>query len=269
MARRKRKPDIQNGFILPTLKYGNILILNDDHRDRIRVQFLNTGWVTHCTAGNIRAGTIKDVMQPVVFRVGFIGDGPHMANPNGVPNPVYWVWHDMLERCYANRNYGRFIYYRDVKVDPVWFNYQIFADWYVNQISEFKDVDFKWHIDKDLKFPGNRFYSPNTCYVLPSAINTLLGKCEPKSSDLPIGVTKVRHRYHAHCAVRNKSHRYIGSYKTVAEAQIAYWLAKFEVIHQTATKYQPYLPEPLAMRLMNFGWQDAVDYYGEDAYLRV
>lgn len=201
----------------------------------------------------------------LIYGVGFSGKGKYRPSQNNKPTRAYSVWNQMFRRVYKPQNDYQIRCYKDVSIDPNWEDFQVFAAWYYQQIECHGEVEFQWHMDKDLLIPGNRIYGPNTCVVIPSAVNILFADCFHARGNLPLGVTRNGPGYQAQCGKKNKGSRYLGTYKTIAEAQNAYWCAKFQAIHSAALQYWKYLPEPIAMRLCAFDWNDAVAYYGDDA----
>lgn len=200
-------------------------------------------------------------------RIGYVSKGIYSTYKN---HHEYTVWKNMLNRVYNPKSSRDMRTYSGVTVNPIWYNFQNFASWYTNETKLFSNVDFTWHLDKDLLFPGNRIYSPDFCCLVPHPINELLNSANLKRGNLPLGVTLTKNRksYAAQCNSQFGHKKWIGTYPTVADAQRAYWSAKFQVIQSAAIRYWQYLPEPLAWRLLTFDWSDAHAYYGDDAIIR-
>lgn len=215
---------------------------------------------------NDRIRKVKNLLRPSVYGVGFIGIGPYVAGKKNGKIKTYQVWSNMLQRVYrpSNKNVAR--QYAGTWVHPDWHNYQYFAAWYEKQINEFNSVSFRWCIDKDLKIPGNRQYGTETCFVVPEQINALLNDRFHARGKLPLGVSQTRNYYQARINNFGKP-KTLGTYKTIREAQLSYWSAKFQIIQQTTIVYWQYIPESLAFRLLCFDWEDAFAYYGDDARL--
>lgn len=243
---------------------GLIEILEIIDLTNIRIKFLEHHYETIVKSSSIRNGEIKNYMKPSVCNIGFLGDGVYPSKINNKITPVYQVWKSMLNRVYKPGTQKLARQYAGTSIHIYWHNFQNFAAWYHDQIDHFNSVDFRWEIDKDLLFPCNKIYSSMTCCVIPNAINSLLLDRADSRGDLPIGITRNRKGYQVRV---NSSgvRKSIGYYKTIPEAQIAYWSAKFEIIRDTTIKYWPYIPESLAFRLLCFGWKEAVEYYGDDA----
>jgi hypothetical protein len=258
------KEKIKIGNIFPTNKCGMIEILEVNDWKNVKIKFLDTGWETTVYAGNILTKEVRDPTKALVHGVGYQGVGKHMTSDDkGKMTPAYATWNGMLKRCYKPRSIYNIINYEDVTVCSEWFNFQNFADWYETNLPNVKLVGSRWEIDKDLLIPRNKVYGPDRCCIIPNAINSLFLFQNKISKLLPLGV-----RHNGYSYVAYEGHSYIGSFKTVTEAQLAYWSVKFEAIRSAAIHYWQYLPEPLAWRLLTFDWADAHAYYGDDAIIR-
>lgn len=90
-------------------------------------------------------------------------------------------------------------------------------------------------IDKDIIFKGNKVYSPETCFLVPTNINTLFVKCNASRGDLPIGVRFLNGKYASQCTnpFENKV-VHIGTFNTKEEAFRAYKEYKENLIRQVA-----------------------------------
>lgn len=252
------------GSIYRTNNDGDILVLDIVNAFKVRVLFLEYPCEKWVRASNILIGGIRNPIRPNVCGVGYLGIGSHRAKINYQPNPVHQVWHDMLKRVYRPRTPTEKRAYDGTSVHPHWHNFQNFADWYQSKTCLISEV--RWHLDKDLLIPGNRVYGPETCCVIPDHVNELFTDHAVARGSLPLGVARHGNRFQANISESGQNRR-IGTYPTIREAQLAYWSAKFHVIRQAALTYWNYIPELLALRLINFGWSDAFAYYGDDARL--
>lgn len=80
-----------------------------------------------------------------------------------------------------------------------------------------------WQLDKDIAFPGNKVYSPDTCVFVPRSLNSLF---KAKSGELPIGVSF--HEASGKWCSRISSSGWLGIYDTPLEAHKAWQRAKIE-----------------------------------------
>ena len=162
------------GNIFDTNKNGKFKILEYISSRNILIEFINTGFKTSVTSSAIKRGYPVDKILPSVCGIGFLGDGPHsskLEKGNSAPHPIYGIWRSMISRCYNEKD-QHYKNYHDCNVDPVWHNYQIFATWFImNMPDDYSGA--KYHLDKDIKIPGNRIYSPDTCIFIESKTNLI------------------------------------------------------------------------------------------------
>lgn len=143
---------LNHGDIFKTNNYGNIKVINRIHSKAVIVEFIDTGYTCKTTEDNAKNGRVKDKIKPVIFAVGFIGDGKHSST-----SKYYSIWHNMLARCYELPSHMKNPTYWFCTVSREWCNFQNFADWCeINYIDGFE-------IDKDIKVKGNKVYSSDTC----------------------------------------------------------------------------------------------------------
>ena len=162
--------DMIVGTIHKTNNCDNLHIVEYIDSCNVRVSFLNTGYTAVVEAGNIRKGSVKDLLSPSVYGVGCVGIGKHETKINGRNTKPYDTWNSMLTRCYSQKSMMRSPTYHDVTVCEEWHNFQNFADWfYVNYAKGL-------HLDKDVKVKGNKIYSPDTCLFITKANNSIQAK---------------------------------------------------------------------------------------------
>lgn len=105
----------------------------------------------------------QDSLKKTICGIGFMGFGPHKARDGSNVSRCYTTWHDMIRRCYSRKPAYR--PWRDVTVCDEWHNFQNFAEWYN---ENHPNDGGSYHLDKDIKIPGNRIYSPEACmFVTP------------------------------------------------------------------------------------------------------
>ena len=125
----------------------------------------------------ILKGQISNPMYPVVYNIGYIGQGNYnKANYK----KIYEIWHSMLSRCY-NKNDSRFYCVGKLGtfVCKEWHNFQNFCGWYLNNLWT---QDYNLQLDKDILANINhletKIYSPETCLLIPEELNYyFLGDC--------------------------------------------------------------------------------------------
>ena len=158
--------DMKAGTKHKTTSHGELIILNYINALEVVVVFTGTGYARKTRASCIREGKVKDRMLPVIWGVGFIGEGDHKASLMGVHTKEYSLWRGMLGRCYDQNHIKAFPSYKGCSVCEEWHNFQNFADWVgANYIDGHQ-------LDKDIKVNGNKIYSPETCLFVSATENT-------------------------------------------------------------------------------------------------
>ena len=162
---------------------GECMILKTISYKKIKIKFLNTGFIRYTTVTDLMRGNIKDYMKPCVQGIGYLGKSFKTIkeqNPD-IFNKMYQVWTDMIKRCYDKNNssyvrYGKI----GVKVSEEWHNFSIF---FYDAIQlpgwdKEKFINKLLFIDKDklqLNKPNNsKIYSKVTCCWLTRAENNSL-----------------------------------------------------------------------------------------------
>lgn len=96
------------------------------------------------------------------------------------------VWESMLKRAYQSIWLDAHPTYLGVVVCSDWKVASNFTEWMKAKLTvEGTEV---LHLDKDILYPGNKEYSPNTCVFVPQFLNMSLNICERGSGSMPKGV---------------------------------------------------------------------------------
>ena len=136
---------------------------------------------------------MRDKFKPSVFGVGFVGVGSHIPVVNRRATRAYGVWQSMLGRCYNVKVQVKCPTYKDCTVCDAWHNFQNFAEWYeLNHIEGYQ-------IDKDIKIPGNRVYSPETCLFVSPHENSIKANNKKYSFVCPSGKLVEVDNLHEFC----------------------------------------------------------------------
>lgn len=156
------------GDIFKTINNGDVLILSEVKKRKVKIKFLDTGSVIYANYDNVVKGKVKDKCRPSIYGVGYIGDGSYKATSKGRISKPYQVWRGMMERSYSEKLHRRAPTYKGCEVHPDWHNFQNFAKWY--EVNYPNDGN-RYELDKDIKFEGNKIYSPETCLFVSKADN--------------------------------------------------------------------------------------------------
>lgn len=135
---------------------------------RAIVEFVATGYVTNCQLANLTAGKVKDMRRPSVYGVGYLDMDIRIPGRGSEVRDMYDLWSNMLRRCYGGYNQS----YIGCSVDKRWLSFRVFMNT-VQDVPGYAQwlTDHSYHLDKDLRVPGNRVYSRDTCQFVPARAN--------------------------------------------------------------------------------------------------
>lgn len=135
--------------------------------------------------------------------------------------PYYERWVSMLKRCYCKITQARQPTYVGCYVIDAWHLFSNFKTWMETQDWEGKALD------KDILFPCNKIYGPDTCVFVEARLNGFITEKSANQGEFPIGVSynKYNENYVGQCwSVETGKQKYLGSFDTLDEAHQA-WLA--------------------------------------------
>lgn len=134
--------------------------------------------------------------------------------------PFYVKWVSMLQRCYSERFFLKYPSYIGCSVVPEWLYFSKFRLWMLEQNWEGKELD------KDILFPGNKIYGPDTCVFVDARVNTLMGEKKSVVEGSLMGVTfdKNSGKYKAECQSSELGRKHLGLFSNPEDAHKA-WLA--------------------------------------------
>lgn len=222
----------------------------------VDVYFPEYDWVyKSVTYQKFKDGGVKCPYERSVYGVGYFGNGEYKAWENGKNTRIYNTWYDMLKRCYDKEYHKKQPTYKDCKVCDEWCNFQNFGDWYNENYYEIEGE--KMHLDKDILVKHNKIYSPETCVIVPQAINKLFTKRQNDRGDSAIGTSPVDGKYMVRCHMINpktgKSKRkYLGIYDTQEKAFKIYKYYKEKNIKMVADYFREQIPDKLYDALYNY-----------------
>ncbi len=238
------------GKVCKSLNSGDFKIVKHNNATNVEIQFLNTGFVTVSTLGNIRKGLIKDPYSPSVYGVGIVGT-KYLSAVNGVLTKEYKLWSNMLKRCYSDFAKKNQPTYEGCEVSNKFKSYEYFYEWCHNQIG-FDNSG--WHLDKDLLVKGNKVYSENTCVFIPREINQTLVKRVASRGEHLIGVywSKRDKAFKAQVSKNKGKQEHLGYFNTELEAFNAYKVAKESFVKEQAEKWKSQIDDKAYNALMNY-----------------
>lgn len=244
---------LKKNSIFTTNVDGKLRVLKWTNNENVLVRFENTGSLVTATAGNIRAGSVKDPLSKRVAGIGYEGIGDRCIKPS-----TRALWRSVLQRA------GTQAGYRDVSVDRRWHNLQVFA----GDVETMKNCHRRgFNFDKDLRIFGSRVYSKDTCSFVPFEINRVINF--KTNSTIYSGVYKSKtgdRPYYAQVRNNGKTQN-LGSFRTKEEAIDAYLCAKIKVIRRIAKQYKDALHPEVYNNLIKIT-PDELDSLYQNSLLR-
>ena len=145
-------------------------IYHPDKANRAVILFEESGWVANVQCTNIPAGKIRDCRKRTVYGVGYLGTDIRIPSreSGSIIRRLYDLWANMLKRCYGPYK-GQ---YEGVVVDVRWHSFSAF----MNTVTELPGyAEWEAHrnyvLDKDIRVPGNKVYSKDTCMFVDASEN--------------------------------------------------------------------------------------------------
>ena len=201
----------------------------------VKIRFLDgSNYETVAPLNSIKSGYVKNPYHRYKYGQ-ILGEGPYSRKDH---TKIYDTWHGIFVRINQPGPYSK------TSICEEWLNFQVFAAWYENYLSML-NLDYIYQLDKDV-FQWNqeyKIYSPQTCCLIPTNMNNILGGLfteRKQYPDLPIGVYRsdtVAERYTATIQYNINDRVNLGSYNTPIEAFEAYKKAKENHIKQMADIY--------------------------------
>lgn len=146
-----------------TNNYGPVRIIKKSERtDYYVVQFQQTGTIKEFRSYQIKNGCIRDPYAKKVCGVACVGN----VKTKGKYKTLYNVWHDMIYRCYSEKN-KRHKAYQNVTVAEPWL---IFENFYKDapniegfDLERIKNGELVLAKDIKQRNKTNKVYSTQTC----------------------------------------------------------------------------------------------------------
>lgn len=142
-------------------------------------------------------------------------------------SPVKWKceykkrWDSLMQRCYSPQFQARSPTYIGCSVDERWRKFMDFKAWMMTQDWEGNQLD------KDLLFPGNKVYGPDTCVFVSRSTNMFLVDKAGGRGLLPLGVCwhNGNRKYISQIGLKGKLST-LGYFNTPEEAHECWYAAK-------------------------------------------
>ena len=193
----------------------------------VLVKFDLTGYEVSTQASKIKSGSVKDVMSPYLYGVGFFGSKQRSL---GDCRKSYDTWRHMMYRCYDEMSSETHPTYDGCTVCDEWHNFTLFNQWYSDNYID------GHHLDKDVRVDGNKVYSPSTCKFITIAENQMHSHAKVYEVTTPCGTVEIVSPLSAYCKdnglsqpnmnkVANGERKHHKGYKVKAlEETQSYWI---------------------------------------------
>lgn len=222
------------GDVYPSKNFGNFIVESFSNSRNVGIKFLETGYTSVVTKGQILSGAVKDRFVTSVYGVGFVGDAS--ISKKGKHTKEYQHWKNMLARCYSDKLKNKLPTYADCVVSDEFLNFEIFEEWCKNQIG-FGGQDYA--LDKDLLSRNGKIYSRETCLFVPKEINSFMTENKVNSGVFPVGVSfhKRVKKFSSNISLNNKA-THLGYFDSIECARKAYVDAKNQQAKVLAERYK-------------------------------
>jgi hypothetical protein len=172
-------------------------------------------------------------------------------HPNDYPM-IQSRWKGIIDRCTPSKQKGKYGSYVGCSLCEEWKDFQNFCEWCLeNKICEGMDID------KDVLIKGNKVYSPETCIIIPSEINSRLNFNIPLRDTL-MGVTKNVLRngysYKARFGKGDSGRVELGTFKTELEAHQAWANYRKSLIIPLVEQYKYAITDKAYQALKNYSF---------------
>jgi hypothetical protein len=179
-------------------------------------------------------------MKRLVYDVG-VNDADYV-----VQHCLYYrKWKQMLRRCYSSQYHVKNPSYVGCVVCDEWKVFSNFKLWMMSQDWEGKELD------KDLLFPDNKVYSPDTCVFVNKEVNELFSK-KNKHGVFGVSYNKRLDKYVLKSStVTDKKSHYCGCYSTLEEARIKSNEIRRDYVLEIASKQKDERVKNAVLSLVN------------------
>lgn len=149
-------------------KYGTkAVVVNFNEKDLTFDLKLDNGYKFNRKCFDVEKGNFFTPYDKTFYEIGCMGE---KYNISDYPN-FYSKWYGLLDRVYGRQETNRYYTsYKGCVVCDRWLNFSNFCD---DMLSMWYDCDEQLDIDKDIKYKGNKEYSPDKCLLVPHNINML------------------------------------------------------------------------------------------------
>ena len=152
-----------------------------------------------------------------------------MVDGKQIVHPFYNKWASMLFRCYDTKYHQKQPTYAGCTVCEEWKTLSNFKEWFDQQPLE----RHSWQLDKDLLFPSNKIYSPETCILVPQWLNSFVVERGNDRGEYLIGCywNKQANKFRAKINDGHGKKTHLGYFTDELSAHLAWKSAKLQMVH--------------------------------------
>lgn len=224
------------GEVFETKTSGKVEITDYNNSTDLTVKFLDDSTILKgVTYSSLKRGTVRNHNVRRVYGVGYMGFGEYSFTTH---KKLYKMWVKMFERSYCKIYHKTRPTYIGCSVDEKWHCFQDFVEWVKENYNEyFLDSSETLILDKDIKFKGNKIYSPLNTYLVDNRLNVLFTKSDGSRGDLPIGVSNNKFGKFCSAFRSDNKLKHLGTFESIDEAFIEYKKAKEKYIKELSEEY--------------------------------
>lgn len=198
--------DMVTGYTHKTSKYGTFVIVDYKRNDDVLIRFTETGYELVTQSSHIRRdGRVRDPYTRIILGIACKGNSRASST-----SKAYIVWIGMIKRCYNPKVIEKHPTYAECTVCEDWLVFECFEGWYE---ENYPNDGMKYHLDKDIKVPGNKKYSPDTCIFTTPLENNRQAQCKYHEFTNPYGKGVEIYNLKAFCDENNLNHGNMSSVK--------------------------------------------------------
>lgn len=164
---------------------------------------------------------------------------------------AYKKWLAMLERCYSSAYHAWRPSYEGCEVCKEWRTFTNFENWFNEHYYEVEGE--RMSLDKDILVKGNTVYGPDTCCIVPQAINSMFTQRRSDKFDkLPYGICYDSKNKGYRVTCKSASGVSDCVFATFDEAWAKFKAVKEGIIKETAEKYKGIIEDRTYEAMINW-----------------
>ena len=156
-----------------TNSYGEqVIVIDYPHSQEVQVMFLDEHkWTTWTKWSTLKKGSLTSPFTRTIYGVGYLGlhsDGSRPTTTGDNARP-YFLWNEMIRRCYDEKSLQRKPTYRNVTVCDRWHSFALFLE----DLPKIQNYEYwldheneRVALNKDMYYTENQLEHTNKVYSL-------------------------------------------------------------------------------------------------------